>query len=89
MGLWSFRTQSGFADRDWWAAAVMEGMDEEQKLDPLSGRKSNVEKRRITETLKMCSAVKICAIKHSEHQKYDCLRLLSARSFQKGGRFNS
>lgn len=26
----------GFADRDWWVAAVMEGLDEEQELDPLS-----------------------------------------------------
>lgn len=36
----------GFADRDWWVAAVMEGMDEEQKLDPLSGMKNNTGKLR-------------------------------------------
>lgn len=34
----------GFADGDWFAATVMEGMDEEQKIDPLSARKSNVDK---------------------------------------------
>lgn len=48
----------GFADGDWFVATVMEGMDEEQELDPLSARKSNIDKLLSTETIKTCSAVK-------------------------------
>lgn len=34
----------GFADSDWFVKRVMEGMDKEGESDPLSARKSNVDK---------------------------------------------
>lgn len=48
----------GFADGDWFVATVMEGMEEEQELDPLSAKKGNVDKLLSAETIKTASAVK-------------------------------
>lgn len=79
----------GFADGDWFVATVMEGMDEEQELDPLDlilcARKSNKDKLLSTETIKPVLQLEICVFKHCTLEKYDYCRYYLGSLSQKEG----
>lgn len=69
----------GFADRDWWVAAVMEGMDKKQKLDPLSQHRQTTLKTQI-KRVRQENIFKVYL---------NVLNTKNMTMFQKGGRFNS